>query len=87
MAYHNTEEYISELEKRPALWDPWKDEYKNKNKKEEAWLEVCRSIYQNYEEKSEEKRTQLFFRSPSMTERKDRAGALTAGLRQGPAGQ
>ena len=59
MAYHNTEELISEVEKRPALWDPSKEEYKNKNKKEEAWLEVCRSIYQNYEEKTYEEKKQI----------------------------
>ncbi|XP_076054585.1 uncharacterized protein LOC143033254 [Oratosquilla oratoria] len=59
MAYHNTEEFISEVEKRPALWDPSKEEYKNKNKKEEAWSEVCRSTYQNYEEKTEEEKKQI----------------------------
>lgn len=56
--YHNTEELISEVGKRAALWDPSKEEYKNKDKKAEAWLEVCHSVYLDYEEKTAEEKKQ-----------------------------
>ncbi|KAK7067373.1 hypothetical protein SK128_005799, partial [Halocaridina rubra] len=57
--YHNTEELISEVEKRPALWNPSNEEYKNKKKKVEAWLEVCHSVYLDYEEKTAEEKKQI----------------------------
>uniref|UniRef100_A0A0P4W354 MADF domain-containing protein n=1 Tax=Scylla olivacea TaxID=85551 RepID=A0A0P4W354_SCYOL len=57
--YHNTEELISEVGKRPVLWDPTTEEYKNRNKKADAWIEVCRSIYLDYEEKSAEEKKQI----------------------------
>ncbi|KAK4324225.1 hypothetical protein Pmani_005065 [Petrolisthes manimaculis] len=57
--YHNTEELIAEVGKRPAVWDPSNEDYKNKTKKAEAWLEVCRLIELDYEEKPIEEKTRM----------------------------
>lgn len=35
-----TEQLISEIEKRPVLWDTSDIDYKDRNKKNEAWLKV-----------------------------------------------
>ncbi|KAK7068460.1 hypothetical protein SK128_022615 [Halocaridina rubra] len=57
--YYKNKKLISEVGKRPALWDPSNEEYKNKKKKAEVWLEVWRSIYLDYEKKTAEETKQI----------------------------
>jgi len=40
-----TEQLISEVEKRPVLWDTSDEDYKDRNKKNEAWLNVTSALY------------------------------------------
>jgi hypothetical protein len=43
-----TEQLISEVEKRPVLWNMFDESYKDKNKKNEAWLNVTSALNENY---------------------------------------
>ncbi|KAE9539871.1 hypothetical protein AGLY_005123 [Aphis glycines] len=43
-----TEQLISEVEKRPVLWDTSDIDYKDRNKKNEAWLQVTSALYENF---------------------------------------
>ncbi|XP_066951247.1 uncharacterized protein [Macrobrachium rosenbergii] len=52
-AYINALELISEVEMRPIIWDTSSDEYKDRAKKAEAWAEVCRALFLDYDLKSE----------------------------------
>ncbi|KAL1489057.1 hypothetical protein ABEB36_014002 [Hypothenemus hampei] len=42
---------IGEVEKRRVIWDTLSEEYKNRNKKQEAWILVCRCLFENFDEK------------------------------------
>uniref|UniRef100_A0A0P4WQG1 MADF domain-containing protein n=1 Tax=Scylla olivacea TaxID=85551 RepID=A0A0P4WQG1_SCYOL len=57
--YHDTEVLISEIERRPCLWDPSAEDYKDKIKKTEAWVEVYTLLYPDYEEKKTEEKQQI----------------------------
>lgn len=48
-----TEQLISEVEKRPVLWDTSDDDYKDRNKKNEAWLKVTSVLYENLSNNTE----------------------------------
>ncbi|XP_064082595.1 uncharacterized protein LOC135198692 isoform X2 [Macrobrachium nipponense] len=51
-AYINALELISEVQMRPIIWDTSSDEYKDRAKKAEAWAEVCRTLFLDYELRS-----------------------------------
>lgn len=59
MNIHDTEVLISEIERRPCIWDPSTEDYKNKIQKTEAWVEVYTSLYPDYEEKTREEKQQI----------------------------
>jgi len=40
----NTEDFISEIQKCPAIWDSTSDEYSDKIKKRNAWEDVVRKF-------------------------------------------
>lgn len=42
------EQLISEVEKRPVLWDTSDEKYKDRNKNNEAWLDVTSALYEHY---------------------------------------
>ncbi|KAF0721034.1 Uncharacterized protein FWK35_00026634 [Aphis craccivora] len=48
-----TEQLISEVEKRPVLWDTSDTDYKDRNKKNEAWLNVTSALYENFSNNTE----------------------------------
>lgn len=51
----DTKLLISEVEKRTIIWDTSHEDYKDKNKKNEAWIEVCSTLIENFVTTSEAK--------------------------------
>lgn len=49
----DTELLIEEVRRHPELWDVGSEEYKNKNKKTTAWIEVCGTLIADFETKEE----------------------------------
>lgn len=49
----DVEVLISEVEKHPAVWDVSNNEYKNKLKRNEAWLRVASIVIPNFMQKIE----------------------------------
>ena len=50
----DVERLIVEVGKVPWLWDPAHEKYKDRNEKGNAWQEICKTVYLQYEEKTEE---------------------------------
>lgn len=48
-----TETLITEVEKRPELWDTSNENYRDKNKKNATWVEVAMSLIQQYGNENE----------------------------------
>jgi len=44
---------ITEIEKRPVLWDVSDELYKDRNKKNDGWMEVATVIFENFSEKTQ----------------------------------
>lgn len=44
---------ITEIEKRPVLWDVSDDLYKERNKKNDGWMEVATIIFEHFSEKTQ----------------------------------
>lgn len=44
---------ISEVEKRPVLWDVSDVQYKDRNKKNDGWMDVATVIFGNFGEKTQ----------------------------------
>lgn len=44
---------ISEVEKRVVLWDSSSEDYKDKNKKNNAWKEVASSLFETFASKTD----------------------------------
>ena len=55
----NTENFISEVEKYPALWDSSSDGYSNKNERKNAWNEVILHFIPDFEGKSPAEKNDL----------------------------
>lgn len=55
----STEEFIREIQKYPDIWDLSSEDYKDKNKRNNAWSEVCRNVYIGFGEYSEEDKDTL----------------------------
>ncbi|XP_064101828.1 uncharacterized protein LOC135212388 [Macrobrachium nipponense] len=49
--YLDIELLIGEVERRPVLWDNSSEDYKDKDKKAQAWAEVCQVLIEGYEER------------------------------------
>jgi hypothetical protein len=43
---------ISEIEKRPVIWDVSDELYKDRNKKNDGWMEVATIVFENFGEKT-----------------------------------
>lgn len=43
--------FISLVEARPVLWDETNDNYKDKHVKTEGWKDVCRTIFESFDDK------------------------------------
>ncbi|XP_043488138.1 uncharacterized protein LOC122515046 [Polistes fuscatus] len=52
----DTEKFIQEIEKRPAIYDVNRSEYNNRNAKMSAWEEVCQVMVPNWWRLSDEER-------------------------------
>ncbi|KAJ4451751.1 hypothetical protein ANN_03222 [Periplaneta americana] len=51
----NTEDFISEIESRPAIWDVKSDNYSNKVVKTNAWQEIIAKFVPDFNEKKEQR--------------------------------
>ena len=47
--FHDTELLILEIQNRPVLWNCHLEDYKNKKKKSDAWIEVCTAMNPDFE--------------------------------------
>lgn len=54
--YFDTQKFIIEVEKRPALYNKSILEYSDKDLKEELWIEVCEAIVSNWRQGGEDGR-------------------------------
>ncbi|XP_076053922.1 uncharacterized protein LOC143032780 [Oratosquilla oratoria] len=52
VTYRDIVKLISEVRKRPSIWDPTDDNYRNKIKKIEVWDEISRAFCPDYDQKS-----------------------------------
>lgn len=43
---------ITEIKKRPVLWDVSDESYKDRNKKNDGWMEVATVMSENFGEKT-----------------------------------
>ncbi|PNF13628.1 hypothetical protein B7P43_G17392 [Cryptotermes secundus] len=46
----DTEVLISEVQSRPMLWNPGKEDYKNRDLRNKAWEEICSNIIPTFDE-------------------------------------
>ncbi|KAL4126907.1 hypothetical protein QTP88_011105 [Uroleucon formosanum] len=44
---------ITEIEKRPVLWDISDGLYRDRNKKNDGWMEIATVIFENFSEKTQ----------------------------------
>ncbi|XP_039745385.1 uncharacterized protein LOC120635631 [Pararge aegeria] len=59
MTEYDVDFLISLIEERPVLWDTSNEDYKNKFIKQDAWKDVCKSLFPNFEEKENNEKTKL----------------------------
>lgn len=59
MTEYDVDFLISLIEKRPVVWDTSNEHYKNKFIKQDAWKDVCKSLFPNFEEKENNEKTKL----------------------------
>ncbi|XP_049878510.1 uncharacterized protein LOC126375565 [Pectinophora gossypiella] len=52
MNENQIEEFIDEVESRPAIWDSRSDKYSNKIEKKKAWEEICNKFIENFTNKT-----------------------------------
>lgn len=55
----DTEQFIHLIRIRPVLWDIFREEYSNKTKEHDAWLEVCREMYKGFDTFEVDKRNEI----------------------------
>lgn len=55
----DTEKFIVEVEKRPALYDQSLKDYANRDKKTRLWNEIGNELYENWDDLSNEERNKL----------------------------
>ncbi|XP_076656101.1 uncharacterized protein LOC143360834 [Halictus rubicundus] len=51
--------FIEEVKKYPEIWNVAAEEYHDKTKKRSAWLQVCRAMYDNFDEKHEKDKNEM----------------------------
>lgn len=56
MSMFDTERFIEEIEKRPAIYDVSRGEYNDRNAKMTAWDEVCQVMVPNWARLTDEER-------------------------------
>lgn len=49
----DTERVILEVQCRPAIWDQASDLYKDRDARTSAWLDICKEIFDSFENFSE----------------------------------
>ncbi|CAH0731058.1 unnamed protein product, partial [Brenthis ino] len=59
MTEYDVDFFISLIEERPVVWDTSNEDNKNKFIKQEAWKNVCKSLFPNFEEKENNEKTKL----------------------------
>lgn len=55
----NVVDFISAVEERPCLWDRRRVDFKDRLVKSEAWKEIGRILYENYECMDEQEQKSL----------------------------
>jgi hypothetical protein len=53
------ERLIGEVEKYPEIWNITSEEYHNRAKKRNAWINVCRVICEGFDEKDERDKNEI----------------------------
>lgn len=56
MSMFDTERFIEEIERRPAIYDVSRGEYNDRNAKMTAWDEVCQVMVPNWARLTDEER-------------------------------
>lgn len=56
---YDTEQFITEIELQPAIWDSNKEIYNNKVEKSKAWDTVCYKLFPNYPDKSPNEKNEI----------------------------
>lgn len=59
MTEYDVDFLISLIEEHPVLWGTSNEDYKNKFIKQEAWKNVFKSLFPNFEEKENNEKTKL----------------------------
>ncbi|XP_047100334.1 uncharacterized protein LOC124718765 [Schistocerca piceifrons] len=59
LEFINTEDFISEVESRPIIWDMKSDDYSNKVMKMKAWQEIITKFVPDFDEKSIDERNKI----------------------------
>ncbi|XP_049829989.1 uncharacterized protein LOC126269907 [Schistocerca gregaria] len=59
LEFINTEDFISEVESRPVIWDMKSDDYSNKVMKMKAWQEIITKFVPDFDEKSIDERNKI----------------------------
>ncbi|XP_047106469.1 uncharacterized protein LOC124775685 [Schistocerca piceifrons] len=59
LEFMNTEDFISEVESRPVIWDMKSDDYSNKVMKMKAWQEIITKFVPDFDEKSIDERSKI----------------------------
>ena len=49
----NYELFIDLIEERVCIWDLFNDDYKDKQKREKAWIEIGEEVIENFRNQSE----------------------------------
>ena len=51
----NSESLITPVEKHPAVWDTACSDYKDRQKKVNAWISICEDVVENFEDIEEDR--------------------------------
>lgn len=52
----NNELLIDLVEDRPCIWDMFSEDYKNKQKKANAWAEIAQQLSENFMDQSDKEK-------------------------------
>lgn len=55
----DTEVLISEVQARPVLWNPENEDYKNRDIRNKAWEDICKTIIPRFEENNDKIKKKL----------------------------
>ena len=57
--FPDTELLIEEVRKRPEIWDVSSELYKDKHKKQSAWIGICQQFIVDFDEKDEKEKNEI----------------------------